>query len=192
MHLRTFTASLLLASLAIGGRPVAAQTDLSALWAWSQQGLVPPAAPVVYAPPGEEDRLQTESCLQAVGKRVRVEGVGWHPSPDSNQREGPPPESWPRVIFEGGTIYLRGVDFDKADAHGRLVRVVGTLKPHDELNARLEALHERIYGGPACAVELLLREPLPPPPRHYLLEDASLEIVERIASPRLTFQPRPE
>ena len=69
------------------------------------------------------DRRQRPADFRhtAVGKRVRVEGIGWGYDVQTDL-----PTS--RVVFEGGTILVRGVDFNKPAVRGKVVRVVGTLR----------------------------------------------------------------
>lgn len=57
----------------------------------------------------------------AIGKSVRVEGIAWGYDVETDL-----PTS--RVIFEGGTVLVRGMDFNQPRIRGKSVRVIGTLR----------------------------------------------------------------
>ena len=57
----------------------------------------------------------------AIGKSVRVEGIAWGYDVETDL-----PTS--RVIFEGGTVMVRGEDFNRPEIRGKCVRVIGTLR----------------------------------------------------------------
>jgi hypothetical protein len=57
----------------------------------------------------------------AIGKSVRVEGIAWGYDVKTDL-----PTS--RVIFEGGTVMVRGMDFNHPAIRGKSVRVIGTLR----------------------------------------------------------------
>ncbi len=100
------------------------------------------------------------SCL---GKHVQVEGLAW--GYDVNTLM---PKS--RVIFDGGTVLVKGVDFNKAEVRGRVVRVVGTLL--------LESM-----SLPGVSRQL---------PKYYCIEAKSFEVVEQATDPRVVARPKQE
>jgi hypothetical protein len=178
--------SFVMALLVYAASAALAQQETIPITFLNEQGVVAPVrGPFVFGPADEHGVPAVQTCEQAVGERVRVEGIGWHLRLDGEDADHPlNPESLPRVIFEEGTVYIRGVDFDKAKAHGKLVRVVGALKPYTELNDRLKQIYAPTVGG--CALELLHRRE---PPRYYLIEATSLEVLPSIQQPRLELQP---
>lgn len=110
----------------------------------------------VYGPTKDGGQRSVEFRHQAVGKRVRVEGIGWGYDVDTDL-----PKS--RVIFEGGTVLVHGVDFNKPEVRGKLVRVVGSLR----------------------------RETIPHPgfersfPHYYRIDAASFEVIDNVTDPQV-------
>lgn len=115
----------------------------------------------VYGPARDGGQRAAEFRHAAVGKRVRVEGVGWGYDVKTDL-----PKS--RVVFEGGIVLVAGVDLNKPEARGKLVRVVGTLR----------------------------REAMPHPgfdrqfPDYYRLDAESVEFIDRVSDPRVVLDPK--
>jgi hypothetical protein len=74
----------------------------------------------VYGPRRDDGTRSDQFRHTAVGKLVRVEGIAWGYDVLTIV-----PKS--RVVFEGGTVLVKGADFNKPNVRGRLVRVMGTL-----------------------------------------------------------------
>lgn len=152
------------------------------------------SGPVVYGRQGDDGRRTAMSCEHAVGKRVQVEGILWSPPPDAEPRKSPlPRDAGPWVIHEAGRVSLAGVEGDASQTRGKLVRVIGTLRPHTELNARLEAWHKsleemRWREAPIETAAGLTSSPLRPA-RQYRIEAASLEVIDKVVEPRLVLLP---
>ncbi len=68
----------------------------------------------VYGSTPDDSRGRADFRHTAVGKRVRVEGLAWGYDVDTELQKS-------RVIFEGGTVLVKGVDFNKPTVHGRIV-----------------------------------------------------------------------
>ena len=115
----------------------------------------------VYGSTADDPRRRAEFRHTSVGKRVCVEGLAWGYDVDTDL-----PKS--RVIFEGGTVLVKAVDFNKPEVRGRIVRVVGTL----------------------------LLETMPHPgferqfPNYYCIDAESLEIIERASEPDVIALPK--
>ena len=92
----------------------------------------------------------------AIGKQVRVEGIAW-----GYEVKTELPKS--RVIFEGGTVLVNGVDFNKPEIRGKSVRVFGSL--------RLETMPH-----PGFARQF---------PNYYCIDAKSFEIIDQIAEPNV-------
>lgn len=115
----------------------------------------------VYAPSNADPNGSAEFRHLAVGKRVRVEGLAW--GYDVNTLM---PKS--RVVFDGGTVLVKGVDFHKPEVRGRVVRVVGTLL--------LESMSQ-----PGVSRQL---------PKYYCLAAESFEVIEQSTEPHVVALPR--
>jgi hypothetical protein len=105
-----------------------------------------------------------KSCwrYEAVGREIVVEGIALGEPP-----EQPLHMTSQRVIYEEGTIFVRGVDFPKLDAVGKPVRVKGTLQLEPE------SIIE--FGG----YEPIVDE------KWYYLEATDAEVLERVTDPHL-------
>lgn len=115
----------------------------------------------VYASSVDDPRTSAEFRHLAVGKRVRVEGLAWGYDVDTDL-----PKS--RVVFEGGTVLVKNVDFNKADVRGRVVRVVGTLL--------LESMPHAGFD--------------PQFPNYYCIDAESFEIIGQAAEPKVVALPK--
>jgi hypothetical protein len=75
-----------------------------------------------------------------------------------------------RVVFEGGTVLVKGADFNKPETRGRCVRVVGTLRlgevPHRGFERRF--------------------------PHYYFIDAESSEVIDRVAEPNVILEPSKE
>ncbi len=72
----------------------------------------------------------------AVGKRVIVEGIAWgQPFGLKAQKGTISPHAGPQVIHQGGSIFVKGIDFTETKALGKPVRVTGTLQLQPELHS---------------------------------------------------------
>lgn len=98
-----------------------------------------------------------------MGKRVQVEGLAWGYDVDTHI-----PKS--RVVFEGGTVLVKGVDFNKPELRGRIVRIVGTLL--------LESMSQ-----PGFKRQL---------PNYYCIESETFEVIEQSTKPKVVALPKSE
>ncbi len=98
---------------------------------------------------------------EVVGQTVQVEGValGHAPSNPANM-------TTQRVIYEGGMVFIRGVDFKKQFAKGRTVRVRGVLRLHPESTLRF---------APHPGIKIK---------KYYYIDVDHLEVIERVTDPR--------
>jgi hypothetical protein len=117
----------------------------------------------VYGAMRDDGRRESMFRHTAVGKRVRVEGIAWGYDVETDL-----PKS--RVLFEGGVVLVRGVDFNRPQVRGRSVRVVGTLR----LGAMPSPGFRRQY------------------PNYYFLESESFMILDRVAEPNVVLEPSAE
>ena len=110
----------------------------------------------VYGPKQDDGRRAGGFRHTAIGKTVWVEGIAWGYDVKTHL-----PKS--RVLFEGGTVLVKGVDFNRPDVRGKSVRVVGSL--------RLGAM-TRFGFLPRC-------------PNYYYIDATSFEILDRVAEPNV-------
>jgi hypothetical protein len=115
----------------------------------------------VYSSSDDSPRGRAEFRHLAVGKRVCVEGLAWGHDVHTDL-----PKS--RVVFEGGTVLVKGVNFNKAEVRGRIVRVVGTLL---------------IESMPHSGFERQF-------PRYYCIDAEAFEIIEQATAPQVVTQPK--
>jgi hypothetical protein len=121
----------------------------------------------VYGPLREDGSRDATWRHQAVGKKVRVEGIAWgQPWGADGEKGTVSPHAGPKVLYEGGAVFVRRVDLAAKDARGKAVRVVGTL--------RLEPESRTAWGD----VE-----------KWYYIEPASFEVIERVSDPVLVLIP---
>jgi hypothetical protein len=118
--------------------------------------LLPSAAPGI--PAGRKSCWRHE----AVGREVVVEGIALGEPPQQ-----PSQMTTQRVIYEEGTMFVRGVDFRELDAVGKIVRVSGILRLEPESVMEFDG-HEPIV------VE-----------KWYYLEATDAKILDRAVEPRL-------
>jgi len=115
----------------------------------------------VYGPKGDGGQRTAAFRHTVVGKRVRAEGIGWGYDVDTDL-----PKS--RIVFEGGTVLVKGVDFNKPEVRGKCVRVVGTL--------RLESM-------PLKGITRQF-------PNYYRIDAESFEVIDRVTDPNVILDPR--
>lgn len=97
-----------------------------------------------------------------LGQQVQVEGLALGNPPDQ-----PEHMTTQRVVYEGGMIFIKGADFTKSEATGKLVHVAGTLCLEPETVMR--------FGGhPDIPVE-----------KYYYIDVKKLRVVDTITEPRL-------
>lgn len=118
--------------------------------------LLPSVAPGV--PAGRKSCWRHE----AVGREVVVEGIALGEPPQQ-----PSHMTAQRVVYEEGTMFVRGVDFRDLDAIGKIVRVSGTLRLEPESVMEFDG-HEPIV------VE-----------KWYYLDATDAKILERVEDPHL-------
>jgi hypothetical protein len=116
----------------------------------------------VYRLKGDDGQRPGKFRHTAVGKAVCVEGIAWGYDVETNL-----PKS--RVIFEGGTVLVKGVDFNKPDVRGRCVRLTGTL--------RLGSMYSL---GQHFERKL---------PNYYYIDARSFDIVDRVTEPSVILAP---
>ena len=197
----TITLALVFAGLVLATTRVSAQVPIQVPIRSTVQWWYPTEVygPLVYGPPAEDGSRAAEYCVKAVGKRVQVEGIGWVlPSAAEGRKDLLSPPDAPRVIFEGGSINVRGADFTKAKVHGKLVRIGGTIKPYGELNARIKEMYRRVEQAERMDPDLALiaaqqcwpdtTPRRPPPPKYFYIKITSLEIVANIVEPKIVLQ----
>lgn len=92
----------------------------------------------------------------AIGKAVRVEGIAWGYDVKTEM-----PKS--RIIFEGGTVLVDGIDLNAATYRGRLVQIVGTLELRSMAHADLKRALPFYYCVNASEVNLLSQVSEPKP-----------------------------
>jgi hypothetical protein len=85
--------------------------------------------PLLVGPLQKDGARNIKARKDVVGKPVRVEGIAWgQPFGLRGQRGTVSPHAGPHVVYEGGSVFVRGVDFTEAKARGKPVRVTGTLR----------------------------------------------------------------
>src|SRR5690606_25750934 len=110
----------------------------------------------VFGPKRADGERSAEFRHAAVGKRDQVEGIGW-----GYEVKTELPKS--RVVFEGGTVLVKGVDFNKPEVRGKLVRVVGNLS--------LESMPHRGFERQF--------------PNYYVIDAESFEVIETVTEPKV-------
>lgn len=117
----------------------------------------------VYSPIVDKERQgrRTKWRSEVVGQTVKLEGLALgkapsHPSHMTSQR----------VVYEGSRMFIRGIDFAKHDAEGKLVRVTGVLKRHPGTLVRRPGRSHKL-------------------PPYFYIQAAKLEVLERVTEPML-------
>ena len=95
----------------------------------------------------------------AIGKSVRVEGIAWGYDVETDL-----PTS--RVIFEGGTVMVRGEDFNRPEIRGKCVRVIGTLR----LGTKTRRGFDLQY------------------PNYYYIDATTYDVLEQVGEPKVILQ----
>lgn len=115
----------------------------------------------VLGPKGKDGERSAQFRHEAIGKRVRVEGIAW----GYDGFKTAIPKS--RVVFEGGTVLVKGVELNKPAVRGKMVRVVGTLGreviPREGFNRGF--------------------------PDYYFIDAKSFEVIEKAAEPNVILEP---
>lgn len=90
---------------------------------------VEPLRDVIYGPLREDGSRQVFALKDAVGKKVIAEGLAWGQPFGLKGQEGTiSPWAGPQVIHQGGSVFVKGIDFTESKARGRPVRVPGILR----------------------------------------------------------------
>ncbi len=85
--------------------------------------------PIVRGPLQKDGARAIKTRKDVVGKPVRVEGIAWGQPFGLKGQEGTiSPHAGPHVMYEGGSVFVRGIDFTETKARGKPVRVTGTLR----------------------------------------------------------------
>ena len=99
-----------------------------------------PAQPLpgmIHGPLRKDGSRDIAFRKSAVGSRVVVEGIAWGQPLGLKGQEGTDsPWVGAHVIHQGGSIFVKGIDFTKTKARGKPVRVTGTLQLEPELLTR--------------------------------------------------------
>jgi hypothetical protein len=93
--------------------------------------------PTIYGPL-QKDLSRTATLRKdAVGKRVTVEGIAWGQPFGLKGQEGTiSPHVLPHVIHQGGSMFVKGIDFTESKARGKPVRVSGILRLEPKTGTR--------------------------------------------------------
>ncbi len=85
--------------------------------------------PIVHGPLQKDGSRKLKSRKDVVGQPVRVEGIAWGQPFGLKGQEGTiSPHAGPHVVYEGGSVFVKGIDFTETKARGKPVRVTGTLR----------------------------------------------------------------
>ncbi len=114
--------------------------------------------------PARDNGVRTsEFRHQAIGARVRVEGIAWGYDVKTDA-----PKS--RVLFEGGVVLIKDVDFNRPGVRGKAVRVEGTLR------------REAFAGHPGFERRFA---------EYYYIDATSFEIIDAVMVPEVVrLEPR--
>jgi hypothetical protein len=96
-----------------------------------------PLPGMIYGPLRKDGSRDIAFRKSAVGKGVVVEGIAWgQPFGLKGQEGTDSPWVGAQIIHQGGSIFVRGIDFTETKARGKPVRVTGTLQLEPELLTR--------------------------------------------------------
>lgn len=119
--------------------------------------------PAVYGPLRDDHSRVVFARKDVVGKRVRVEGIAWgQPFGREGQKGTISPHAGPQVIHQGGSVFVRGIDFTESGARGKTVRVEGVLRRAPQSQSR--------FGDV---------------PGYYYIEAADYEVLSSVTDPHL-------
>jgi hypothetical protein len=83
--------------------------------------------PLVLGPAQPDGSRSITPRKDAVGKRVRVEGLAWGQPFGLKGQDGTiSSHVLPQVVHQGGSVFVKGIDFTATKALGKPVRVTGT------------------------------------------------------------------
>lgn len=99
---------------------------------------------------------------ELLGERVEVEGIALGTAP-----QRPSHVTRQRVIFEGGIIFVKGVDFAESEAMGKLVRIRGTLRLKPESTVTF-------VGHDPITVQ-----------KYFYIDAEDLEVIQQVTESRL-------
>ena len=125
-------------------------------------------SPALVVGPAEKDELSGRQGRlvrwrhELVGQKVVVEGIAM-----GRAQSNPHVMTNQRIIYEGGVIYIKGVDFFEKNASGRLVRVTGRLRLEPETTVEFD-------GHDPQTVH-----------KYYFVSADSLTVLDRVDQPRL-------
>jgi hypothetical protein len=92
---------------------------------------------MIYGPLREDGSRDVTIRKDAVGKRVIVEGIAWGQPFGRKGQEGTiSPWAGPQVVHQGGSVFVKGIDFTETKARGKPVRVSGILRLDPGTNSR--------------------------------------------------------
>jgi hypothetical protein len=93
--------------------------------------------PVIYGPMRKDGSRTVTARKDALDKQVRLEGIAWGQPFGLKGQEGTiSPHAGPHVIHQGGSIFVKGIDFTSSKARGKPVRVAGTLRLEPKTGTR--------------------------------------------------------
>ena len=84
---------------------------------------------MIYGPLREDGTREVTIRKDAVGKRVMVEGIALGQPFSRKGQEGTiSPWAGAQVVHQGGSVFVKGIDFTESKARGKPVRVSGILR----------------------------------------------------------------
>jgi len=121
--------------------------------------------PVVYGPLKKDGTRNIKTRQDVVGQPVRVEGIAWGQPFGLKGQEGTiSPHAGPHVVYDGGSVFVKGIDFTETKARGKPVRVTGTL--------RLEPMVRTRWGNVKA---------------YYFIEATGFEQLDAVVDPNLVY-----
>lgn len=101
---------------------------------------------MIYGPLCEDGSRDVSIRKEAVGKRVIVEGIAWGQPFGTKGQEGTiSPWAGPQVVHQGGSVFVKGIDFTESKARGKPVRVSGILRLDPGTHSRFGDLKPYYY-----------------------------------------------
>jgi hypothetical protein len=122
-------------------------------------------SPALVVGPAMEGLGQPRLCRwrhEMLGQQVQVEGLALGVPPQQSAHM-----TTQRVVYEGGMIFVKGADFAKSEATGKLVHIVGKLRLNPESVMQ--------FGG---------HDPITVN-KYYYLDVENLRVIESVTEPRL-------